>query len=1128
MRRWLGQLCARWFPRALLTRRLRPRLSDLWVGKLISRWFPWLLTRRPRCAKRWPWGDFPGFPRRRAQVEGLELRASPMTLFNGVAFASPFAFVPPASAPLQAPPEGAPPSSGHLALRDDSEDVVAPAAPLILPDEAPPVNAPPAPPEQPRQDPPAPAQNKVVSADPLSRAAVDGVFQTDLQGIVGADAMLRDLFVAEEAAPAGAADLGAPPHQDQPQAADEAGGSGAELSPTHAGTAAETPLSNHNSGPAPLDPTAAALQASRAANQPAPLRPAAIGNNLLPLVVHPTQAAGPKQVHFTPLTPLTPLPKPVSPPSLGKTPTGSLLPAPGTLPGLPGSGNQPGSTPLPGQYTLVGPTPPQISPQSLPTHSTTISDSTGTVTTTVTQTDTTVTVTHTTTGTNTTVTTTTTESCSDVTVTVTDTVKGSDTTVTITDTLSGTDTTVTITDTQSGTDTTVTVTDTQSGTDTTVTVTDTQSGTDTTVTVTDTESGTDTTITVTDTESGSDTTVTVTETDTVTDTETTMPTGDSLTAEGTELTTTEGVAWSGEVASYVDYDATCSDGSTGLLTPSSVPAPPAAATYHLVPALAATVPTHGRGGTSAMSHVPLAQPANPATGINPDAIGGTSVTVTVHTTATVTTTVTVTGTTTTITDTITCSDSTSTVTTTTTTSGSTITDTVTVTGTDTTITDTVTVTGTDTTITDTVTVTGTDTTITDTVTETGTDTTITDTVTETGTDTTITDTVTETGSDTTFTVTETDTVTDTTTECTMTDTTTDDEVTAFIDWGDGTSSEGNAGGGAVSGTHTYEEEGTYIVTVTITDDEGLEATAETTAVVLDADLSGEGTDLTESITEGESFDAQVASFHDDHTTDSAGDYSVEIDWGDGTSSSGTVEPDPSGGPGDWIVVGDHTYDEEGTYDLQVTIADDDGGASEGIGNTITVSSTATVDDASLSGEGTDSSDSLTEGETSEVEVASFHDDHTTDSAGDYTVEIDWGDGTTSTGTVEPDPSGGPGDWIALGEHSYDEEGTYDLQVTIADDDGGASEGIGNTITVSSTATVDDASLSGEGTDISDSLTEGETSEVQVASFHDDHTTDSAGDYTVEIDWGDGTTSSGTVEPDPSGGDGDWIVLGEHI
>src|SRR6185312_1633223 len=64
-----------------------------------------------------------------------------------------------------------------------------------------------------------------------------------------------------------------------------------------------------------------------------------------------------------------------------------------------------------------------------------------------------------------------------------------------------------------------------------------------------------------------------------------------------------------------------------------------------------------------------------------------------------------------------------------------------------------------------------------------------------------------------------------------------------------------------------------------------------------------------------------------------------INWGDSTTSAGTVTG-PVGGP--FTVNGTHTYTEEGSYPVHVTITDKNNSA-----NTKTTTATATVADAAL-------------------------------------------------------------------------------------------------------------------------------------------------------------------------------------
>ena len=72
--------------------------------------------------------------------------------------------------------------------------------------------------------------------------------------------------------------------------------------------------------------------------------------------------------------------------------------------------------------------------------------------------------------------------------------------------------------------------------------------------------------------------------------------------------------------------------------------------------------------------------------------------------------------------------------------------------------------------------------------------------------------------------------------------------------------------------------------------------------------------------------------------------------------------------------------------------------------------------------------------------------------GDFTATIDWGDNSTSPGTVSY--SGGV--YTVAGSHTYADEGSYALSISVVDDGG-------STTTISGTATVADAVLSASGT-----------------------------------------------------------------
>jgi hypothetical protein len=60
----------------------------------------------------------------------------------------------------------------------------------------------------------------------------------------------------------------------------------------------------------------------------------------------------------------------------------------------------------------------------------------------------------------------------------------------------------------------------------------------------------------------------------------------------------------------------------------------------------------------------------------------------------------------------------------------------------------------------------------------------------------------------------------------------------------------------------------------------------------------------------------LASFTDPNASDPAGVFSATVDWGDGSTSAGTI----SGGQGSFAVTGSHTFTAPGTYQITVTIS----------------------------------------------------------------------------------------------------------------------------------------------------------------------------------------------------------------
>jgi hypothetical protein len=155
------------------------------------------------------------------------------------------------------------------------------------------------------------------------------------------------------------------------------------------------------------------------------------------------------------------------------------------------------------------------------------------------------------------------------------------------------------------------------------------------------------------------------------------------------------------------------------------------------------------------------------------------------------------------------------------------------------------------------------------------------------------------------------------------------EYGATIDWGDGTSStvgtiSGSAGSFTVSGGHTYAEEGSFTVTVAITDTDNAANTATVTPTATVADAALTSACAMPSLTT-QAFSGKTATFTDASSTGTLTDFTASINWGDSSSSAGTI----TGGPGTtlYTVSGSHTYASTGYFTVTTTITDVGGSTS---------------------------------------------------------------------------------------------------------------------------------------------------------------------------------------------------------
>jgi hypothetical protein len=329
-----------------------------------------------------------------------------------------------------------------------------------------------------------------------------------------------------------------------------------------------------------------------------------------------------------------------------------------------------------------------------------------------------------------------------------------------------------------------------------------------------------------------------------------------------------------------------------------------------------------------------------------------------------------------------------------------------------------------------------------------------------------------------------------------------------IDWGDGSVlSDGSVaatGGGnySVFSNHTFTEEGTYAVKVTVHDEGKAVSAGHTTYTIGDAQITSTGVPVIAAEATAAT-NVVVATVSDPNLFANASDFSATIKWGDGVTDTGVVTG-PTAGVFD--VTGSHTYADEGPFPISVTVTDD-GGA------TTTSSTTATVADADglvaspILGGVTAATGLIFSGP-----VATVTDSLTSTPASGLTASIDWGDGSTSTGTV----TGAAGSFTVSGSHTYAEAGSPNITVTVTDP--------GGTSAVATASTTISQGDQVTFTHPAVAAKEGAAYSGTVEHFTDISSTATASQFHAAIAWGDGVTATATVAANPGGG---FDVAGSH-
>jgi PKD repeat protein len=390
-----------------------------------------------------------------------------------------------------------------------------------------------------------------------------------------------------------------------------------------------------------------------------------------------------------------------------------------------------------------------------------------------------------------------------------------------------------------------------------------------------------------------------------------------------------------------------------------------------------------------------------------------------------------------------------------------------------------------------------------------------------------------------------------------------------INWGDGTMSSFTGANPAevtvlpgnvirVSASHTYYRYGNYATSVTVNDSGGTNSTISAGAVVSITEFGGAFaiaeasatvadqalTQVTaETITpiEAQSFTGAVASFTDANSLSTAADFSATIRWGDGAITAGTIGRSAFGGFFD--VIGTHTYAEDTTATGPLPVATDIfdlAGNNPALGSSLTITGAANVADAPLLSTGAPSIPGVANVPLSVTNffppaVAVLSDGNPNPDAGDFpemtSAQISWGDGTPLVfGTVVPLAGN---TFVVRGDHTYTKPGNYQIEVIMFDTGGSRTEALSEAVITRQYPPPLPSFLGALAVlpGIEGVAGFGGGALVAVVPFVDVDINAQVGDFSVQINYGDGTILPGKIEQsgsDKSGGVDFLVLAPTHI
>ena len=256
-----------------------------------------------------------------------------------------------------------------------------------------------------------------------------------------------------------------------------------------------------------------------------------------------------------------------------------------------------------------------------------------------------------------------------------------------------------------------------------------------------------------------------------------------------------------------------------------------------------------------------------------------------------------------------------------------------------------------------------------------------------------------------------------------------------IEWDFG---DGNAATGTLTSTHAYGDNGVYMVTLTVTDDDGRIGSDTLTVTVNNVAPTEEPLNT---YTTDENSPVTLTGTATDPGSD---DLTFTWDWGDGTSDTVTIYynngvspdpyPSPEINPMDITDVVSHIYGDNGVFTITLTVTDDDGGSTS-VQTTVTVNNVAPIVDP------------LPTVTIVASDTVSFTGHATDQGSDDITFEWSWEDGSACDKTTTylnappdtdpyPSPEINPRDVTESASCVYENAGVYTVTLTVTDDDGG--------------------------------------------------------------------------------------------